>query len=917
MNMSLAKSISNMTLVAIFAVLMAANASAQQPTAAATPAPRNPNWCPDVPASPPPPHYQAENRPNAWAAMRKRCTNAVVTDRMCMDDCGAARELWQRAKDGTLNQPVTYPLSTDKLQGPFPLQGGAKGWVLPVPSGLATPAVTAPTSPQGSIDPPGPFLHFSGADTSAVNDAEPPDVAADVSSLQNVEFVNGFDSTSTKGGLYVFNKTGSQMFTNQVTFWCGLKAVNGALLPGCTNSTTETLPLTDTQIGFVPTLGRWIATEMASDTPTSLVSPPSALVYVALSDGIDANGTWAKWSVPVCITDPMKTIADQPLLGWSSTVVAIDVVCHDSSSNIGSDNLLIIPVNTLTSRAQALPPPIQAPCSRMAPARDEQGNFSNLYLLASVVPTTTNIANCVPSSSNTEPYIVEYTATASGVFGSQGCIAGNSGCSPVSVSPEFGMPGLYTIRPDAQQLVDPANPAYQKACAPNPDGSNPCDIRVGPARITAAQIRVSNVSGTNSPILATGFSTGISASGPGIPFSQDVWFIQSLGSGTGPGLWLTMLSFAGGNPTWIAYPTIAIDNDSDFYFAATYFSPFDFPLTVWQAYTGLLSSSPTLLGGNTLETSNSTYTGQAGNPLLDLANGPQHWGDYNTMIYDPREKGPDGESSFWQVEEISKGGSDQSTTWEALGDPTPLPFFVPGGSDNHESECANNTCGVKATIPSAAGVQNGDLILVALVAGEATTNKPGLPDTTWTLMHASNITGSPNHISVTDTHITNTSWLAAHIYGTSAESGSYVFTQSLGNAEQGAFMVIYRNASPNLSSYIAYAFKRGGDNSSFNMAAVSPPGGSQLVAIAFADASCELPETTEPNGVTFASPSGVPGLTPETTLTPSNLSWLASDTSVPQPGQSYGPYTYSESVTGGCSITTGGFLGWEVAVPEL
>ena len=127
--------------VAIVAVLMEANAGAQQPTAAPTLAPRNPNWCPDVPASPPPPHYQAENRPNAWADTRKRCINeANEADVVCFEECEGARELWQRAKAGTLNQPLTYPLSTDKLQGPFPLQGGANGWVLPVPSGLATPA---------------------------------------------------------------------------------------------------------------------------------------------------------------------------------------------------------------------------------------------------------------------------------------------------------------------------------------------------------------------------------------------------------------------------------------------------------------------------------------------------------------------------------------------------------------------------------------------------------------------------------------------------------------------------------------------------------------------------------------------------------------------------------------------------------
>jgi len=67
--------------------------------------PANPNWCPGVPASPPPPHYQADDRPNAWADTEKRCMNVVGVDEMCTEDCQAARELWQRAKEGTSLRP--------------------------------------------------------------------------------------------------------------------------------------------------------------------------------------------------------------------------------------------------------------------------------------------------------------------------------------------------------------------------------------------------------------------------------------------------------------------------------------------------------------------------------------------------------------------------------------------------------------------------------------------------------------------------------------------------------------------------------------------------------------------------------------------------------------------------------------------
>jgi hypothetical protein len=179
---------------------MGANASAQQPRAAPTQAPRNPNWCPDVPASTPPLNKIS---PKVWASERETCMNSkhsFLRDYDCMDLCGAARELWERASDaaqasipemppphwidegrtqgqwralrehcvtlfgevasagtskpmppfspsdwencqvisGPPNQSLTYP--PDKLQGLFHLRAGAKEWVLPMPSGVATPA---------------------------------------------------------------------------------------------------------------------------------------------------------------------------------------------------------------------------------------------------------------------------------------------------------------------------------------------------------------------------------------------------------------------------------------------------------------------------------------------------------------------------------------------------------------------------------------------------------------------------------------------------------------------------------------------------------------------------------------------------------------------------------------------------------
>lgn len=99
----------------------------RQSTMSGTPV--NPNWCGDVPASPPPPKFSAED----WAAERQRCMNEanVVSDTTCVYICQGAREMWARAKAGTLNLPQDRPDSTTVPQGPFPLPGDGSGYIAP------------------------------------------------------------------------------------------------------------------------------------------------------------------------------------------------------------------------------------------------------------------------------------------------------------------------------------------------------------------------------------------------------------------------------------------------------------------------------------------------------------------------------------------------------------------------------------------------------------------------------------------------------------------------------------------------------------------------------------------------------------------------------------------------------------------
>ena len=128
--------------------------------------------------------------------------------------------------------------------------------------------------------------------------------------------------------------------------------------------------------------------------------------------------------------------------------------------------------------------------------------------------------------------------------------------------------------------------------------------------------------------------------------------------------------------------------------------------------------------------------------------------------------------------------------------------------------------------------------------------------------------------------------------------------------------VVYRGAGQNLASYTGYGFQENGENGSLTTNSITPPAAGQLVAMPFPDIGCENNENLEPDGVTFSSLSEVPALSSETSLTPAPFPWLAADADIPAAGQSYGPYTFAATINGtSCPLSTGSWLGWEVAVP--
>ena len=90
--------------IALVGLAFVGKAAAQQPT---TKPLETRQWCSDVPAMLPPPHFEAANRTGSWATLREHCIEAEagpysILTNTCMFICQGARELWQRANGGEI-----------------------------------------------------------------------------------------------------------------------------------------------------------------------------------------------------------------------------------------------------------------------------------------------------------------------------------------------------------------------------------------------------------------------------------------------------------------------------------------------------------------------------------------------------------------------------------------------------------------------------------------------------------------------------------------------------------------------------------------------------------------------------------------------------------------------------------------------
>ena len=785
------------------------------------------------------------------------------------------------------------PAATQQVPQPQPTFGGGPR-PTPVPPSNPQSSADELVSPESSLAAvTGPFAtQFSGGYEDACSPilgeshgGQPIDVAADVSSNQIVELLDS--------GIWVFDKQGTVQtgFPQSLnTFWSS----NPLRSADC---------LTDTQIAYEPIAKRWIATTLCDTTN-------DGDLYVAISNTSDATKGWKAYNIPsICsTTEPATPQPDQPSLGYNQNWVAIDTLCINPGVAFGSDQIILIPHSTLTQNPLpqtlliTVPSPGSVPIHAARPSRDVSGNAAqNLFLVGSVIPSDSNL-----------PFVEVTAIDASGKYAPPGPSSVNNG---IVSSPGNGVLGKKT-----------ESPAQHDDCG----SGAACDVDLGDERIQTVVLQTGN---DGNHYLLTSFHAGDRANDT----AQALWFVGKVDSFATTSQWNG--SYVDGSSFSGAYPTITMDNDLDI---ASTFQSFFLNSNIypnWYIDKGFVPNdnnfalNPPNLGYGIVGNPNrSAYYGWS--KCSPPGNPPQKWGDFMSTIWDANLGSPNEGSGFWTVQEYSNGGptptstpssgptpvplgSNQSTQFTKLADP--LPYFV-GPESNVESECTGgtgSTCDV--TVHAPPGVQNGDVILVAYALGEPATHPGTLPDSTsWTLLTASNISGTPSQISAKNSSGTITAFLAAHIFGSvQNDSGSYTFKHVINSpTELFAFLMTYRGAGQSLGKYTAYGFSQNGFSNSFmTSASVTPPAESQLITMTAANIGCD--ESTEPSD-TFAAPSGSPTLAAETplTLASGTFPWLGSDVGAPITGQAFGPYTYGITSSGrGCS-TTGIWLSWEVAVPE-
>jgi hypothetical protein len=526
-------------IVGLFATVVFSPAYAQQPQPTATATPANLSGLPEIT----PPGWNQD----IWDRTRAQCNELAAKGRA--HQAITEREQSVAAGCRALNLNFNYP-----QQGAAPGSYQSSEYPTPAPITVTTPTpqsglqgFTIPQSVLSAVGPSGLSFPGGGEDACANGSQQPPDVSADVSSTQAVEFLNG-------SGLYVFDKSGSLQAgypISQAIFW----STNN---PG-------TNQLTDTQIAFEPLGQRWLATVMSVTA-----AQDNGDLYFAFTANSSATG-WNSYKFPnICSTgQPMFPFPDQPIVGYNQAWIAIDLQCFTSGNASGSasslDQLVLIPHSVLmlatppTSLACGQPivpngPSVickSPPFFGARPSRDVAADGTkNLFLVGSVVDISGHVQSKVQVT----------TVDASGNF--------------IGPSPSGGI----LLSPGNGNNAAPLTLAPQGTC----DATSTCEIRLGDSRIENVVLQKGN---DGNHYLLSSFHTGSFPRN----VAQALYFIGQVESfATSAPKWNTTSVLSGPN-TWIAYPTISMDDDLDVAVAYTTFSANSFISPAWAMSKGFAS----------------------------------------------------------------------------------------------------------------------------------------------------------------------------------------------------------------------------------------------------------------------------------------------------------------------------------------
>ena len=187
-------------------------------------------------------------------------------------------------------------------------------------------------------------------------------------------------------------------------------------------------------------------------------------------------------------------------------------------------------------------------------------------------------------------------------------------------------------------------------------------------------------------------------------------------------------------------------------------------------------------------------------------------------------------------------------------------------------------------------------------------NPPNPPDNTWVEIPIANMSNATDMvIGSCKVHDLATAYAYAHVYGSSAETGTYAFKHVIEDFCNGqyrpeieGFLAGYRGASSNLSSYVLYGYPPTFPPSNGELEIGPSPANSPAEGVllnVFYGGDFESPESSE-NYTTFYPPTGYgePPLTSETPFSNVGPYFLA-DLGIPGPNTPIGQYQFDSSDT--------------------